>query len=111
MQPIVKSIIDRGKFARPYLGIDHLEIDDDLASEQNLRVNRGALVQRVVDGSPAQTGDIRPGDIILRMGRFELSEDLPLLNALARFKPADKVAIQLLRDGRAVETTVEVSER
>jgi len=111
MEPIVKSIIERGKFPRPYLGIDHLEIDDDVAGEQNLRVNRGALVQRVVEGSPAQAAGIRPGDIILRMGRFEVNEDLPLLNVLARFNPTDKVPVQLLRDGRAVEITVEVTER
>ncbi|HXH20933.1 MAG TPA: trypsin-like peptidase domain-containing protein [Dehalococcoidia bacterium] len=111
MEPIVRSIIERGKYTRPYLGIEHLELDSDVAFDLNLRVDRGALVRRVVEGSPAQAAGIRPGDIILRMGRFELNEDLPFLNALARFNPRDRVALQLLRDGRPLEVTVEVGER
>lgn len=111
MEPIVKSIIDRGKFPRPYLGIDHLELDDEVAAARNLRINRGALVQRVVDGSPAQAAGIRAGDVILRLGRLDLGEDMPFINALARLSPRERVPVQLLRDGRALEVTVEVTER
>ncbi len=111
MQPIVRSIIDRGKYTRPYIGIDHLEVDATVAAERNLRVNYGALVQRVVAGSPAQAAGIRPGDVILRVGRSDLGEDLPFLNALSHLNPRDKVAMQVLRDGRPLDLTVEVAER
>jgi 2-alkenal reductase len=111
MEPIVKSIIDRGRFPRPYLGIDHLDLDSEVAAERNLRIDAGALVQRVVDGSPAQAAGVRSGDVILRMGRLELNEDLPFINALARLTPRERVPLQVLRDGRPIEVVVEVAER
>jgi 2-alkenal reductase len=111
IEPIVKAIIENGKFPRPYMGLDHVDLTVDTALELGVRSERGALVRRVIDGSPAQRAGLRAGDIILRMGRFELNEDLPFLNALARFRPADSVALQVLRDGRVAEVTVEVSER
>lgn len=111
MQPIVKSIIERGFYPRPYIGVDHLEIDSTVAQQQNLRVDHGALVQRVVDGSPAQSAGIRPGDIILRLGRLELSEDIPFINALARLSPNERAPVQLIRDGRLVDVTVQVGQR
>jgi 2-alkenal reductase len=111
IQPIVKAIVDRGSFPRPYLGIDHMDIDSDTAASNNLPVDQGALVRQVFAGSPADAAGIKAGDIILRMGRFDLSDDLPFLNALARLSPRDRVAVQLLRDGRALQVTVEVAQR
>jgi 2-alkenal reductase len=111
MEPIVNAIIENGKFPRPYMGIDHMDLTLETAQELGLRSERGALVRRVIEGSPAQAAGLRTGDIILRMGRFELNDDLPFLNALARFRPAESVALQFLRDGRVAEVTVEVAER
>lgn len=111
MLPIVRGIIERGGFPRPYLGIDHIDIDALVAQERGLRTDRGALVQRVVGGSPAEQGGVRAGDIILRLGRLELNEDLPFINALARQTPQERIPVQLVRDGRALEVQVQVGVR
>ncbi len=111
IQPIVQSMIERGQFPRPYLGIDHLDIDDGVARANNLRLDHGALVRRVIDASPAQGAGIRPGDIILKIGRNDLNADMPFINALSRVQPNEKVTIQYSRDGRLLETSVQVVPR
>jgi 2-alkenal reductase len=111
MEPIVNSIIEGGSFARPYLGIDHMDIDQESAVTNRLASDRGAIVQRVVDGSPAQAAGVRPGDIILRMERVELNEDMPFINALSRLTPRQRASIQVLRDGRPLDLMVEVAQR
>ena len=111
MRPIVESIIDRGEYPRPYFGVEHEDIDADAAQALGLGVDRGALVGRVFGGSPAEKAGIRVGDVILRLGQTELDAATPFLNALARVSPGARVSVQLLRDGRALEVTVEVTPR
>jgi len=111
MRPIVESIIDRGEYPRPYFGVEHEDIDADAAQALGLGVDRGALVRRVFGGSPAEKAGIRVGDVILRLGQTELDAATPFLNALARVSPGARVSVQLLRDGRALEVTVEVTPR
>jgi 2-alkenal reductase len=99
IQPIVESIVRQGQFPRPYFGIEHLD------------GSRGAMVQRVLDASPAQKAGIRAGDVIIRLGRNEINSEVPFLNALARFGASERVPVILVREGRNMEVTVELTPR
>jgi S1-C subfamily serine protease len=111
MAPIVQSIVTRGVFPRPYFGVDHLDIDEEFAALNNLRVDRGALVRRVIADSPAERAGILAGDVILRLGRIELSEEMPFINALSRFGVNERMAIQVWREGRLSDLTLETTAR
>ncbi len=111
MQPIVQSMIERGQYPRPYLGVEHVNIDEEVAATLNLRVDRGALVQRVIEGSPAQRAGLRVGDIILRIGRVDLTTDMPFVNALSKAKVNERVTIQYYRDGRTQDAEVDLTPR
>lgn len=109
--PIVQAIIRDGSFPRPYLGVEHLDLDAATAQELGLSVEQGALVLRVTGGSPAERAGIRVGDVLLRLGSNEISEDLPFLNALAALRIGERVSVQLWREGRLQTATVEVTRR
>ena len=109
--PIARAMIEQGKYPRPYFGIDHENVDEELLQTANLRVDRGALVRRVIDGSPAQRAGIRSGDVVLRIGRYDLSEQMPFINALMRVGTNERVAVQLWRAGQVTEVTLEITPR
>jgi len=109
--PIARSIIERGSFPRPYFGIDHENIDAEFAAANNLRVDRGALVRRVIDAGPADAAGIEVGDVILRIGRNDLTEQLPFVNALALTQIGETAPVQILRDGRVQEVMVGIVAR
>jgi S1-C subfamily serine protease len=111
IRPIAQSIIARGQFPRPYFGIEHQDLNDRLVQTANLRVNRGALVRRVINSSPAEKAGIQPGDVILRVGRNNIDESTPFINALSRLGVNDRVAVQVFRDGRAFDVTMELTAR
>jgi serine protease Do len=71
---------------------------------------RGALVQGVEDGQPAQKAGVEAGDIILRVdGKVvEKSGDLPRL--IGATKPGSKAALQLFRRGQTRDVSVTVAE-
>jgi 2-alkenal reductase len=111
IQPIARSMVEQGRFPRPYFGIDHENVDDELVQTANLRVDRGALVRRVIDGSPAQKAGLRTGDVLLRIGRTNLDGQMPFINALAQLGLNERVPVQFWREGRVMEVTLETTPR
>jgi 2-alkenal reductase len=111
LKPIVRSIVDRGVFPRPYFGIEHQDIDDEVLASGAARVDHGAIVSRVIGGSPAQSAGLRSGDVIFRIGRTEIDRENTFLNALARIGVNERVPIEYWRDGRTFEAMLETTAR
>src|SRR3990172_1700485 len=111
MKPIVSSIIERGFYPRPYLGVEHQNVDEDLARTARLGVARGALVRRVIDGGPAAAAGLRAGDVILRIGNNELDDELPFINALAKVGVNDRVTLEFWRGGRSQQVELALKPR
>jgi 2-alkenal reductase len=111
IQPIARSMVEQGRFPRPYFGIDHENVDDELVQTANLRVDRGALVRRVIDGSPAEKAGLRTGDVLLRIGRTNLDGQMLFINALAQVGLNERVPVQFWREGRVMEVTLETTPR
>lgn len=65
---------------RPYIGVQIMtltqELREQLKTNQNLdlSVNKGVLVAKVVQNSPAELAGIQPGDVILALNGREVTE-------------------------------------
>jgi S1-C subfamily serine protease len=111
IQPIARSMVDNGEFPRAYFGIEHQDVTQELAGQLGLRTPQGAVVRRVFSDSPAQRAGLRVGDVILRIGRFDINEQFTFLNALA-LAPADgRVTVRVLRGGEQVDVAVQLAPR
>lgn len=110
LQPIVRAIIDKGEYPRPYFGIEHQDID----GTQSLPANApraGAIVTRVIGGSPAQAAGLRAGDVLLRLGRTSIDDRNTFLNALSRVGANERVSLHYWREGRELDATVTLVAR
>jgi 2-alkenal reductase len=94
---IGEQIIDKGYFARPYLGVRIQHINPTVANRYALPVSWGAYVVRVEQDSPAANAGIQATDIILRIGSQELGENTQFVNALFSYQPGDTVEIEIMR--------------
>lgn len=94
---ISEQIIQKGYFARPYLGVQIQHINPNIATRYELPVEWGAYVVRVANGTPAESAGIRQGDIILRIGEKVLDETTQFINALFAYQPGDQVEVEVLR--------------
>lgn len=109
--PLVDEIIRTGKVQRPYIGVRPQHITEELARQNGLPIQGGALVLDVVPDSPAARAGIRANDIITRLGGAEITEDTPYLNVLLKQRPNSTVPISIFRGGRELTVDVEVGLR
>jgi len=101
------GIIKEGISVRPWLGIVGLSITDELARYYGLLLDRGVLVTKVADDSPAERAGIVAGDIILRLDRGAIYSIEDLLSEIHNRRIGDRVRVTVYRRGR--EQTLEAT--
>jgi len=107
---IAQHIIEKGYFARPYLGTSYQNITPRIASWYNLPVNYGAYITNIDRNSPAAASDLRPGDIITKIGEIPIDESHSFINALFEYEPNQKVVIEFAREDQLMSVEVTLGE-
>ncbi|MBN1998341.1 DegQ family serine endoprotease [candidate division KSB1 bacterium] len=108
---VMEQLIADGRVVRGYLGVLIESVDDDMAQAFEMEKAGGALVQRVVNDSPAQKAGIEPGDIILEVEGTEITDSNHLTNLIAGYEPGTKVDMTIWREGKKKEISVKLTER
>jgi 2-alkenal reductase len=109
-----------------YLGVASVELYPQLIEKFGLEVEKGAWVQEVNPGGPAEEAGIkgggspvefqaqryRPGgDVITKVGGEPVEDSAQLADVIADYAPGEKVALEIHRDGDVREVEVELGER
>jgi len=89
-----------GKFIKPYLGIQY-DIISDLDAIYYKNVVAGALVQRVVPGSPAEKAGIVKSDIVTEINGVKVENSVSYV--IQKFKVGDEITIKVWRNGQNLE--------
>ena len=107
---VQKQLKDKGRVARGRIGVVIQEVTRDLATSFGLDRARGALVNSVEKGSPAEKAGVEATDIILSFdGRaVESSSDLPRI--VGGTRPGSQVPLEVWRKGQTRKLAVTVAE-
>jgi len=114
----IESVAAGGKISRPMLGIRYVTITPELASANQMSVNKGALVTRgataselaVTPGGPADKAGIKENDIITTVDGKIVDETATIPSILKNHKPGDRVTVKLIRAGKTMTVTVTLGE-
>ncbi len=107
----VKSqIIKYGDVRRGKLGIIGQPLTPDLARAFGLKEPTGALVARVIPGSPADKAGLQAEDIILEVNGKPIRDFNHLRNEIGLMRVGEKVTLTVLRDGRRKRLTARIGE-
>ena len=107
---IAQHIIEKGYFARPYLGTSYQNITPRIASWYNLPVNYGAYITDIDRNSPAANSGLQPGDIITKIGDVPIDEQHSFINALFEYEPDQSISIEFSRDNQVMTAQVILGE-
>lgn len=100
---VVPQIIEHGSVARGWLGVvvDELNLFPRLASQ----IGQGAVIMRVLDGSPASRGGLQAMDIVTAIDGKPVRSATQLLLAISVEPPGKPVSLTVLRGGLNSSTT------
>jgi len=126
VQSVVPQLISNGKYEHPYVGISGISLSPDIARAMNLdTTQRGALVEEVVAGSPADKAKLQGsgkqvtidgqdvqvgGDVITAFDGTTIKSMDDIIAYLAdHTQVGQKVTLTILRDGKqqSVDLTLE----
>lgn len=107
---IAQHIIEKGYFARPYLGTSYQNVTPRIASWYNLPVNYGAYITGIDRNSPAEFAGLRPGDIITKIGDVPIDEKQSFINALFEYEPNQQITIEFSRENQLLTVDVVLGE-
>lgn len=107
---VVEQLKSDGKVSRGWLGVVIQEVNRDLAESFGLKRPQGALVARVLEGSPAEKAGLQEGDVIIAFNGepIDLSSDLPHLVGRVRAGSTAKLRVQ--RSGAPTTINVKIGE-
>jgi S1-C subfamily serine protease len=114
---LVKSVLNKGKLERPYLGVRFVSLTDDLAYQYNLSVKRGAYIApgqgqvSILPDSPAERAGLKEKDIITKVDNTNIDENHSLTSVLGQHVVGDNVTLTIVRDGKTqtIKATLEAA--
>lgn len=111
VQQVMPQLIERGKVTRGWLGVGIQQLTADLAEKFTVDENTGVLVNEVFEGDPAARAGIHPGDIITKVDGKTVETPSTLAKIIAGFNPGYNAKVEILRDGKKQQLTVELGEK
>jgi len=107
-----------GKIKRPFLGVRYIVLNKEIAEQNKLSVDYGALIIRerlgeeaVVKGSAAEKAGLKEFDIILEIEGEKIAEKNPLAEILQKYKIDDEIKLKVLREGKEITLKVRLEEK
>lgn len=103
---VARRLLDEGEFVRGFAGLYVMATSAAAAGAAGLGARRGVRVRGVVDGGPAHTAGLTPGDIVLRWGDRDLDDPDALPWLIAATRPGSAVACDIARGEERLTLTL-----
>lgn len=109
---VVEDLRTYGTVQRAFLGISFTELTPEIISEKNIKgATSGILVEKVEDRSAAREAGLKEGDILVSIAGHPTFSTAQLQEIMARLSPGDKVAVNVIRDGKSLVKEVTLRNR
>jgi len=106
VKQVVDELVTGGKVVRGWLGVYIQDVTREISESFRYGKESGALVSDIMKGSPAEKSDIKPGDIITKIGDRDIADVGQLRRLVARIRPGTDAKVTVFRDGKLIDMTL-----
>ncbi|CBS87963.1 Do family serine endopeptidase [Azospirillum lipoferum] len=107
---IVRSVMEQlreyGEVRRGRLGVAIQDLTPDLAESLNLKGDEGALIAKIERGSPADSGGLRSGDVVVAVDGRAIRSATDFRNRIGLLRVGTPVQLTVVRNGGQKSVTV-----
>jgi serine protease Do len=107
---VIPQLEQKGSVTRGWLGIGIQQMTPALEKSFSLKDKEGVIVADVFKGGPAEKAGIERGDVITQFDGKNVAEPRDLSRIVASTPVGKMVDLKLMRDGKAIERTVNIGE-
>jgi serine protease Do len=107
---VITQLKEKGRVIRGKIGVVITPITEDDKDAFKLKDKKGALVNSVEEGGPADKAGIKQYDVIVEVDGEKVESPNELKFKVADVEPGRKVDIGVIRDGKEQTFTVKVEE-
>ena len=108
---ILPQLKERGRVSRGFIGVGLTDVTPTLQRALNLTVGKGAMIQDVTPGSPAERAGLHPYDIIIEVEGRQVMNNEEVIRDISSRQPGSIARLEVVRDGRAQTVQVKLVER
>lgn len=105
------SLVKYGTVKRAYLGAAIQPLTPELAEEFGVETRHGALVSKVMPGSPAEKAGLKRGDVVIRFGSDDISTPSQLVSQVEQTPTGQTRTLEVIRDGKQQRIDVTLREQ
>lgn len=111
VKKVVDDMVDYGAVQRGFLGIGYKDIK--MATPEEIKAlgldrNEGVYVSHIAENGAAFNSGLKKGDFITAVNGNNVNTAPELLEQIAQYKPGDNISITYTRNGKSVNTTVQL---
>ncbi len=107
---VMDQLVRAGKVVRAMLGVRVRSLDADLADQFGFKSTKGALVESVEPGQPADQAGVKRGDIITEFQGQRIDDHTQLRNMASQATPGSTARFKVWRDGAERELSAKLVE-
>jgi serine protease Do len=108
---ILPQLKERGRVSRGFIGVGLTDVTPTLQRALNLAVSKGAMIQDVTPGSPAERAGLHPYDIIVEVEGRQVINNEEVIRDISGRQPGSVARLEIVRDGRSQTMQVKLVER
>lgn len=105
---VVDQLKEKGRVTRGWFGVTIQDVDKTLADSFGLDRPRGALIAEISPDGPADKAGLLPGDVIISFNGTDVLTSADLPHVVGLIQPGTEVSVELMRDRKRKNLTVEV---
>ncbi|KAB0671427.1 DegQ family serine endoprotease [Oryzomonas sagensis] len=105
-KPIFSQLIRKGNVSRGWMGVTIQPVTEELARSFGLKQTKGALINDIMKGSPAERAGIRQGDVIIAFNGTDVKDPSHLQRLVGEAGIGKPVKVTIFRDGTPREVTM-----
>jgi serine protease Do len=105
------QLIASGSVTRGFIGATVQSISPDLASSLGLKNIKGALVDQLTPGGPAEQAGLHSGDVVTSIDGRPVVSSADLTRQVALVQPGQSLHLGLLRNGAVQAVTIRAGQR
>ncbi len=113
VQFIVPQLIDSGKVVhsgRASLGVQVIDINSNIAAQNQLPIDHGALIVKITPNSSAEQAGLKVGDIIVQIDNTPIASTQQLQDVIIKKDVGQTVSLNIYRGNQQLTVKVKLGE-